>query len=129
MSIARLAAVIALPILLAACGEPVPQTKADYVGEWRGPKMRLSISADGNVGYERQRESGRTSINAPIQAFEGDDFIVGVGWMRTRFVVSKPPHREGAVWKMTVDGVELTRGAIEADRWARMDRQIQIAQG
>jgi hypothetical protein len=23
--------------------------------------------------------------------------------------ISKPPHREGGKWKMTVDGVELTR--------------------
>lgn len=26
-----------------------------------------------------------------------------------RFVVSKPPQPEGGKWKMTVDGVELTR--------------------
>jgi hypothetical protein len=29
--------------------------------------------------------------------------------MSTEFVVSAPPHEDAGVWKMTVDGVELTR--------------------
>jgi hypothetical protein len=29
--------------------------------------------------------------------------------VRSTFVVSKPPHRAGGKWKMTVDGVELTK--------------------
>jgi hypothetical protein len=115
MSIARLAAIV-LVALVAACAEPVPSAKAAYVGDWQAPDMWLSITADGHVSYARRRGSARTNINAPIQAFEGDDFIVGVGWMHTRFVVSRPPHLEGGVWKMTVDGVELTRGALAADR-------------
>lgn len=35
---------------------------------------------------------------APLKTFKGDDFVVAAG-----------PHRDGAAWKMTVDGVELTR--------------------
>jgi hypothetical protein len=117
MWIARIAAAVLLA-LVAACGEPVPPVKAAYVGDWQAPRMSLSITADGHVSYSRQRDGARTNIDAPIQAFEGDDFIVGIGWLRTRFTVSKPPHLEGAVWKMTVDGVELTRGALETERTA-----------
>lgn len=134
MSLARFAA-LALLALAAGCAQPVPPAKSTYVGEWQARDMWLSITADGHVSYARQRGGARTNINAPIQSFEGDDFIVGVGWFHTRFVVSKPPHLEGATWKMTVDGVELTRGAAGqegTDRVAarpRRDRESPAARG
>ena len=110
MGLGRLA-LAALVALLVACGEPLPPAKASYVGQWYAEKekMRLEISANGHVDYERRHEHGKTSIKAPIQEFLGDDFTVGVGPFRTRFVVSKPPRLDGGVWKMTVDGVELVR--------------------
>jgi len=97
--------------LLAACSEPVPHAKASYVGQWQGGTMALEIRRDGYVHYARRSENGTTTINAPIQRFEGDNFVVGIGPLGTTFVVSKPPHLDGATWKMTVDGVELTRKA------------------
>jgi hypothetical protein len=108
----------ALALLLAACGQPVPPAKSAYVGAWKADRMALLITADGFVRYERQNGNGRTSINAPIQRFDGDNFVVGVGFLRTTFVVSRPPHREGSRWKMTVDGVELVRISGPADDYA-----------
>jgi hypothetical protein len=96
-------------LLLAACGEPLPQDKRDYAGEWRGAQVYLHISPGGRCVYERRRDSGNVSIDAPIQRFEGDDFLVGLGPLTTRFVVSRPPRIVDGKWKMTVDGVELTR--------------------
>ena len=110
--------VLALAVFLAACSPPVPPPKTTYVGEWHAENMRLQISADGYVNYERRNGNNRTTVNAPIQAVEGDDFIVGVGPVKTKFVVSKPPHLDGNVWKMTVDGVELTRGLTPGERSA-----------
>ena len=107
-----------LVALLAACAKPVPPPKTTYVGDWRAKDMQLQISAEGYVNYERRNGSNTTTINAPIQSVEGDDFIVGVGPFKTKFVVSKPPHLEGNAWKMTVDGVELTRGLPPGDRSA-----------
>jgi len=115
-ALVRVAAVCAATLLV-ACAKPVAPP-ASYVGEWRAENVQLAISAAGDVHYLRVRGSGRTSIDAPIQAFEGDDFIVGFGPFKTRFVVSKPPHREGNVWKMTVDGVELVRGLAPGDTTA-----------
>ena len=103
------AAVAAAALLLAACAEPVPQARAAYVGEWRAPDMRLTISAEGHVSYERRQGGNSRSINAPIQGFEGDNFRVGVGPFSTTFVVSRPPRLENGAWRMTVDGVELVR--------------------
>lgn len=90
-------------------GAPVPDSHTDYVGEWQGEGVTLRIEADGMVRYERKRGSGSTSIEAPIQRFEGDDFVVGLGPLTTTFRVSERPHREGDAWRMTVDGVELRR--------------------
>jgi hypothetical protein len=106
----RALAALLLALVLAACGQPVPADKADYVGDWRGQDMRLVITRDGHVNYERRRGSSSTSVNAPLQGFDGDNFSAGIGFLTTKFIVSKPPYRDGAAWKMVVDGVELVRG-------------------
>lgn len=108
----RLAAlfVLALAAYLAGCSDPIPMDKIEYAGEWRARGMRLLITPGGRCEYRRQRDGGAsTSISAPIQRFEGDNFVVGVGLFSTTFVVSKPPRLVEGQWKMTVDGVVLTR--------------------
>ena len=104
-----LAFVAACALLVAACGEPLPQAKLGYAGEWQAPSVYLLITPDGRVEYKRRREGGNVSIEAPIKEFEGDNFVVGVGPFTTTFVVSQPPTLVDGKWRMTVDGVELTR--------------------
>jgi len=96
-------------LLLAACAKPLPPEKAAYAGYWRAQKMALLITAGGNVQYKRTQDGSSTSVNGPLQRFEGDNFVVGVGPVKTTFVVSVPPHQDQGAWKMVVDGVELTR--------------------
>jgi hypothetical protein len=98
----------ALPIL-AACGEPVPDDKAAYVGDWLAPAMTLQLTKDGTIHYKRTQGNTTTSIDGPLRRFEGDNFIVGIPFFSATFVVSSPPHQEAGKWKMVVDGVELTR--------------------
>jgi len=112
--IKTLVAALLLSLVAACGGPPLPADKRDYAGDWRANGMRLLIAANGNVSYERVRTGEHTTINAPIQRFEGASFFVGLGPVTTRFEVTKPPHQEGSVWKMTVDGVELTRAALGA---------------
>lgn len=100
-----------LLLVLLACGKPVPPDKTAFVGEWKGQNMRLLITKEGRVKYERVKEGATTSIDAPLQGFEGDNFSVGVGPLATKFIVTTPPHEYGAEWKMVVDGVELSRDA------------------
>ncbi len=100
---------------LAGCGEPLPKDKAAYAGEWRASDMRLLITPDGRCEYERRSGSGTRSISAPIRGFEGDNFVVGVGMVSTTFVVSSPPRMVEGKWKMTVDGVELTRMGVPGE--------------
>lgn len=97
-------------LVLAACGKPVPADKQAYVGTWESTTTFLLIDASGRVVYKHKPSpSTSKSLDAPIKAYEGDDFIVGVGPLTTRFVVAAPPHQVDGSWKMTVDGQELTR--------------------
>lgn len=96
-------------LLMAACSEPIPPEKLAYAGEWRGGNVHLVITPEGSVQYERRDGAANISVSAPIQRFEGDNFVVGVGPFNTTFVVSKPPHLVNGQYRMVVDGVELTR--------------------
>lgn len=98
-----------ITLILVACGKPVPPEKSSYIGDWQSSTMSLSITQDGNVSYRRVRGDSTTSIEAPIKNFIGDNIEVGIGSITTIFVVSSLPHQEYSEWKMTVDGVELTK--------------------
>lgn len=103
------ALLLAAVLLLCSCAKPLPPDKAAYAGEWSGPGMSLTITAGGSVSYVRREGTSRVRINAPVKEFQGDNFIVGLGPAVTTFVVTAPPRQEAGVWRMTVDGVELTR--------------------
>jgi hypothetical protein len=107
-----------LGILLVACARPLPAERAAYAGVWRGGPMVLVILSEGRVSYRRKEDNWSTSVNAPIKEFNGDDFIVGAGFMSTKFVVSSAPHEDRGVWQMTVDGVVVTRTAEDPDEVA-----------
>ena len=99
-----------LAATLSGCGKPLPAEKANYVGEWQQPEMYLLITQDGRVRYKRIKSGATVSVEGPIKAFEGDNFTVGVGPMTTTFEVSVRPHQTAdGEWRMTVDGLELTR--------------------
>jgi hypothetical protein len=109
MRLSKLICLSTLLLILVACAKPVPSDKANYVGQWKGRAMSLLITQDGSVVYERIKGGVTTSINAPLRDFHGNDFDAGLGTFKTTFVVSKPPHEVNGKWKMTVDGVILTR--------------------
>lgn len=101
------AATLVLPQISFAT--PVPEDKLHYVGEWKGKQMRLQIEKNGKIEYERNRDGKSVDLNIELKAFKGHSFDAGVSIVRSTFVVSKPPYRDGSDWKMVVDGVELTK--------------------
>ena len=105
----RVLFVLALTLFLVGCGQPVPPEKASYVGLWQAPQMVLLITQDGSVKYERIEAGVTKSVSGPLKGFSGNNFDVGLGPFSTTFVVAVPPHQDGEVTKMTVDGVELTK--------------------
>lgn len=88
------------------CGKgDVPEDKKDYVGNWTGPdNFKLSITKDGRAEYKHKG----TSVSGPIQ-FAGDDFKIGVWVLNKEFSVSEAPHMADGKWRMTVEGVDVTR--------------------
>jgi hypothetical protein len=106
---APLVVLIPAILVLSACGQQVPADKAAYVGEWHAQSMNLTVMRDGRVLYKRVKGTSTTSIDAPLRRFEGDNFVVGIPFVSTTFEVSKPPYQDAGVWKMVVDGVELSR--------------------
>ena len=102
----------ALAFALSGCGQPVPDDRAQFVGEWQNKTMYLLITQDGTVKYKRLKGGSSTSISGPLQGFEGDTFDVGIGLMSTTFVIDRPPYQEKGEWKMVIDGATLTRTAL-----------------
>ncbi|HNT44358.1 MAG TPA: hypothetical protein PKN85_07830 [Syntrophorhabdaceae bacterium] len=103
------AVLLAASILLSGCGKPVPPDKAAYVGEWQSREMYLSIAEDGSVKYKRMSGGVSKSLSAPLRGFEGDNFVVGLPFLSTTFIVARPPYEADGQRKMIVDGVTLTR--------------------
>jgi hypothetical protein len=101
--------VLAAFLTLSSCGQPVPDDKAAYVGEWRAPNMSLMLTKEGRVSYKRVKGNGTTTVDGPLRRFEGTNFVVGIPLLSTTFEVSRAPYQEAGTWKMVVDGVELTR--------------------
>ena len=87
--------------------QSLPPDKMDYEGHWEATGMKLIITRDGMLSYEKLGEGGNTSINGPILEFEGDDIVVGVWKLTTTFEVQEPPHKEGDQWVMVVDDTKL----------------------
>ena len=104
----KIIAIMAI-ILLSACGKPVSNEKSDYVGEWQSKEMYLLILQDGTVSYKRLRNAGTTSVNGPLKEFVGNNLVVGFWFVTTTFEVSEIPTKINNKWKMTVDGIQLTK--------------------
>jgi hypothetical protein len=105
-------ALLLLLALLAACAEPVPVAHGEYVGHWHGEGMRLVIRADGHADYDRVQGESRVSIEGSAHSFSEHGFRIGLGPLSASFEVQRRPHLAEGRWRMTVDGVELTRVEI-----------------
>lgn len=105
----RCAWALLLLLALAACTRPVPVDQRDYIGHWQGEGVLLVIQANGHADYARARDNRRTSIEGPAHSFTTTGFRIGIGPLSARFKVQSPPTEVDGVWRMTVDGVELTR--------------------
>lgn len=105
----RLPALALLALLALGCAKPVPVDHADYIGHWRGEGVLLVIAANGHADYSRVRGSNRTNIEGPAHSFSTDGFKIGIGPLSASFDVQSPPRETPEGWRMTVDGVELTR--------------------
>ena len=98
-----------LAIVITACAKPLPADKADYAGYWAGGNVALQISQQGTINYKRVQGNTTKTLDVPLKEFVGNDFVAGIGPMTTTFKVNRAPYRDGEIWKMVVDGVELMK--------------------
>lgn len=110
----------ATALLLAACSSGTALPAPEFVGDWSAPGVNLSLSADGQIAWRKVDEDDSAhSVIAPLRSFSPKKFSAGFWLFSSSFHVDKPPVRDGAVWRMTVDGVELIRldddGAVPKD--------------
>lgn len=84
--------------------------KNGFIGTWSAEGITLVITPEFSVDYEKRSGSSSSSVSAPIQRFERDQFQVGMFGINTTFVIDEPPHiDDSGAWWMTLDGVALTR--------------------
>ena len=108
-AVAGVIALLWLVLALAACTQPVPVDHRNYIGHWQGEGVLLVIQANGHANYARAREGRRTNIEGPAHSFTTQGFKIGIGPLSASFRVQSPPTEVDGTWRMTVDGVVLTR--------------------
>ncbi len=104
---------------IAAAGEAkrVESDKAEFAtrldrlaGDWEGIGMRLFITPDGTVEYERLAGGVKKSITGgTVTRIGTDSFDVKVLVGSATFKIDGLPRKVGATWKMKVDGVEVVK--------------------
>jgi uncharacterized membrane protein YhaH (DUF805 family) len=84
-------------------------TKLDFFGTWEGQKMSLRVDNFGNG--DLSRSDGKSPVRAfgPLRFPGGNRISIGFGLDPVVLNVTVPPHMEGGVETMTLDGVELVR--------------------
>ena len=84
----KIFALLLLTTAFASCGLKgikVPADKLNYVGLWTSMEIQLAIHENGRVEYEKNTGGSKKSISAPIQKFEGNNFVVGALGINTTF--------------------------------------------
>lgn len=83
--------------------------KKDYVGAWKSAHGNtVVISADGAFAWSYDEGGTKSSMNAAIAAFKGNDIELRA-FIRMTYPVTNPPHREGDRWSMTMKDVTFER--------------------
>ncbi len=83
-------------------------TKKEYAGHWEGGGVTLDISSSA-VSYVNKQGNTSTTLNGTLDHFEGDDIVIKILIPTSTLKVTSPPTLTGGEWKMTVEGVEVTR--------------------
>ncbi len=82
---------------------------ADLAGHWAGGGIDLVIEPGGGAVYKKERGGSKTTLTGKLGKVTDTSFDITVIAISTTFKLDKRPHQEGGVWKMTVDGTELTK--------------------
>lgn len=87
-------------------GIPIPEDKQDFIGTWKDDEVHLTISPTGQLEYK----DPKLSLDAPIKEFTDEHIIAGVWFLEKTFRIDNAPYQKNGVWKMKINGIELTKG-------------------
>lgn len=107
-----------------ASAELLSTDKKDYLGNWQAPGVSLSIQADKSVHYEKAAGHTTKEFTGKLGGFKGNDIVIDA-LIGITLVVQKPPVEQGGVWKMTVDGDELTKKDEARERSEAIKKQLE----
>jgi hypothetical protein len=104
----------------------LPPGKEAYAGTWLADGVALTITPGSVLHDKRQRipRAGEaegtfsyttSETNLRIVQMDADGFTAGRLLLASHYVVNRPPTKVGGEWKMTVDGIELTRNPDPTD--------------
>jgi hypothetical protein len=77
-------------LILSAHGQPVPEDKAAYVGEWRAQTMSLLLRQNGTVTRKRIKDGATTRRNDNEPAPKGSLLVVGSSGVTASGVCPQP---------------------------------------
>jgi len=112
-----------------AAAAPIPEDKQAYVGEWEGHGVTLSISAGGQVAFEKASGAFSRKLSGFFTGFDGNDLKMNALITTLTIKVQEPPHQDRGVWLMTVEGAQVLKkpagGPAEAGGPGRRARVTQ----
>ena len=102
-------AVLMFGLLACSTPQPLPADKAEFAGTWEGDGVRIEITTDGRVTYDRKKGAGNEHIEGPIAGWGEGNFVVGVMTQKTTIDVDEGPHEESGTWTMVINGDTVYR--------------------
>ena len=102
-------AVLMFGLLACSTPQPLPAEKAEFAGTWEGDGVRIEITTDGRVTYDRKKGAGNEHIEGPIAGWGEGNFVVGVMTQKTTIDVDEGPHEESGTWTMVINGDTVYR--------------------
>jgi len=107
-----------------ASAELLSTDKKDYLGTWQAPGVSLSIQADKSVHYEKAAGHSTKEFTGKLGGFKGNDIVIDA-FVGITLAVQKPPAEQDGVWKMTVDGDELTKKDEAREKSEAIKKQLE----
>lgn len=135
--ITSLVAVFGLLIVLGCSGlgdfaaqfQPVEPPSEEWVGQWTGSEFSLTISPNGEVTVNDRRGSAESVYNLPATLWEDDQVVLGANVLTKILSIDEPPYEADGEWRMVVEGVPMTRSAIEEKSLDQLLQELEAVPG
>ena len=82
--------------------------KTEYVGTWTSKHETLTIGPNGHADWSHAEPGSSEEMHGSL-SFDGSDLVIDILVTKKHMHIDRPPHLDGTVWKMTLDGEELER--------------------